>query len=124
MKYDGLTLKQKRFADHYIETGNGTQSVLVAGYDTDYNTAQNIAYENVRKPKVVSYINRQLAIKDAKPELILEVLLDKLKNENDFISLKAAELLGKHLRMFTDKASETSLESVKAIAWGNKEESK
>lgn len=123
MKQHGLTLKQKRFADHYIETGNGTQSVLAAGYNTDYDTAQNIAYENVRKPKVVSYITRQLALKDANPELVLEVLLDKLKNDNDFIALKAAELLGKHLRMFTDKASDTPLEAVKAITWGNPDKS-
>lgn len=121
-KYEGLTLKQKRFADEYIATGNGTQSVLKAGYNTSYDVAQNIAYENVRKPQVESYIAKQLAAKDINIEFIKEKLLDELRDENPAIRVKVLELLGKHLKMFDANSKNVDLESVKAIAWGEASE--
>lgn len=51
-----LTKKQKEFAQTYIETGNRTQSALKV-YDTeDYMTAANIGSENLKKPKVIAYL--------------------------------------------------------------------
>jgi len=51
-----LTHKQKKFANHYIETGNGTQSALKA-YDTKSEiVAASIGTENLRKPKVIEYL--------------------------------------------------------------------
>jgi len=50
-----LTPKQKKFADSYIDTGNGTRSALEA-YDTDdYSTAASIASENLKKPELMAY---------------------------------------------------------------------
>ena len=31
-EYDRLTIKQKKFIDYYIETGNATESARLAGY--------------------------------------------------------------------------------------------
>lgn len=54
---DKLTKKEKGFADSYIDTGNGTQSVL-EHYDTeDENVAGTIAYANLRKTKIQEYID-------------------------------------------------------------------
>ncbi len=51
-----LTHKQKKFANHYIETGNKVQSALKS-YDTEsYKTASVIAHENLEKPRVLEYI--------------------------------------------------------------------
>lgn len=52
-----LTQKEKKFADTFIDTGNGTKSALVA-YDTeDENTAAVIASRTLSKDKVQNYIH-------------------------------------------------------------------
>lgn len=114
-----LSLKQKRFADAYIESGNGTKSVLNA-YDANPNTARVMAVENLAKPIISEYIAKKLALEDAKPTLVIQTLLNKISHPDPVISLKAAELLGKHLRMFSDKAADPLevLEKVKGIGWG------
>lgn len=51
-----LTRKQKGFIEEYVKTGNGTQAAL-NNYDTnDEHTAASIAYENLRKPEIVSLL--------------------------------------------------------------------
>lgn len=55
-----LTEKQRRFADYYIETGNATESAIKAGYSK--RTAKQIATENLSKPYLKSYIDKQLEI--------------------------------------------------------------
>ncbi len=56
-----ITIKQRRFADEYVQTGNGRQSAL-AVYDTDSpETAAVIASENLTKPNVIEYIQGQAA---------------------------------------------------------------
>jgi len=55
-----LTVKQRRFVRHYVETGNGTQAALVA-YDTaDPNTARAIAAENLAKPSIQEAVDALL----------------------------------------------------------------
>lgn len=53
-----LTPKQKKFADQYILTGNARQSALYAGYSE--NSASEIASENLNKPNIAAYIEKQL----------------------------------------------------------------
>ena len=53
-----LTMKQKKFADKYLETGNITQSAVDAGYSK--KTARVIGQENLLKPAVRSYIDEQM----------------------------------------------------------------
>lgn len=53
-----LTLKQKAFADYYIETGNATEAARRAGYKE--KTARFIASENLTKPNVSAYIKERL----------------------------------------------------------------
>lgn len=44
------TLKEKKFAKAYLETGNATESVILAGYDVkNRHVAENIASENLGK---------------------------------------------------------------------------
>lgn len=53
---EDLTKKQAEFVKEYLDTGNGVQSALKA-YDTeDYSTAGNIASENLKKPKILEYL--------------------------------------------------------------------
>lgn len=129
-KKDKLTLKQKKFADEYIISGNATQSAIKAGYSK--KTAGVIAVENLEKPNIKAYIDERLkelydkAI--AKQEEVLQYLtavmrgqsksavvvieglgeglsearlINKTPDEKDRI--KAAELLGKRYGAFTEK---------------------
>ena len=138
-----LTLKQKRFADEYIISGNATQAAIKAGYSK--KTANRTAAENMSKPVIKSYIDEQLAKlasqKIAQQEEILQYLTSVLRGESsaeivvvegkgDFKSsarridkapdekerLKAAELFGKRYGMWTEKVGlePETLEAVKA----------
>lgn len=49
---------QRKFADRYIETGNGLQSAIYAGYSE--KSANVIASENLRKPYITAYIDDKL----------------------------------------------------------------
>jgi phage terminase small subunit len=53
-----LTLKQSRFVDAYIATGNGAKAAVVAGYSEA--TAREMAHENLTKPHIVSVIADRL----------------------------------------------------------------
>lgn len=53
-----MTIKQKKFADYYIETGNATQSAVRAGYSK--KTANRIATENLSKLVISEYIQKRL----------------------------------------------------------------
>ena len=125
-----LTEKQKRFADYYIETGNGTEAAVKAGYSK--KTARVIGQENLLKPAIKNYIDEklkemsskriasanevmELLTSAARGELEEEVVV--VEGEGDGCSMartikkqigardriKAAELLGKRYRLWTDK---------------------
>lgn len=125
-----LTPKQKAFADYYIETGNATESAIRAGYSKNYANAQS--YKLLENVGVKNYIEERIKeIEDkriAKAEEVLEYLTRVIRGEEteqvvvtesigDFMSearvinkelsakdrIKAAELLGKRYRLFTEK---------------------
>lgn len=128
--YLRLTIKQKRFADEYIISGNATEAAIKAGYSK--KTATEVGYENLTKPHIKKYINAHLAdlesSKIATQEEVLQYLtsvvrgeslseeivvegvgdgrseartMDKRPSEKDRI--KAAELLGKRYGAWTEK---------------------
>lgn len=121
-----LTIKQKRFADEYIISGNAEEAAITAGYSEKY--ARGNAYKLVAKSGVKSYIEERLKELDnkaiAKQEEVLQYLTSVMRGEleeevlygiGDGVQstrhievgakdrLKAAELLGKRYRLFTDK---------------------
>lgn len=51
---EGLTPKQKAFADYYIECGNATEAAIKAGYSE--KSAKEIGCENLTKPNISAYI--------------------------------------------------------------------
>ena len=51
----GLTAKQQAFCEQYVANGfNATQAAISAGYSE--KTAQEIGYENLRKPLIAEYV--------------------------------------------------------------------
>ena len=122
-----MTLKQKRFADEYIISGNATQSAIKAGYTKKYaNTNANKLLHNTT---IKTYIDERLAKLDsekiADQKEVMEYLTSVMRGEHTEQTLisrgaewgqektnidvgakdriKAAELLGKRYSMWTDK---------------------
>lgn len=124
-----LTVKQKAFADYYIELGNATEAAIKAGYSK--KTARSIGNENLTKPDIKTYIDERLKqLEDeriASAAEVMKYLTSVLRGEHteevvvvegngDGYSsartvdkdisardrLKAAELLGKRYGIFKD----------------------
>lgn len=122
-----LTLKQQKFAEYYIETGNATESAVNAGYSDKY--AHTNASKLLQNTTVKNYIEETLSemssnrIADATE--VLETLTDVMRGERTGTALvsvgngkqqvkevkptvleiiRAAENLGKRYKLFTDKA--------------------
>ena len=53
-----LTQKQKKFCDYYIKTGVGAEAARLAGYKK--SNCDNMAVENLRKPMLREYIEKQI----------------------------------------------------------------
>lgn len=127
-----LTEKQKIFCDEYIISLNATQAAIKAGYAE--KTAYAIGAENLRKPKIQSYISERMEQKEssliATQDEVLQYLTSVLRGESRTTDtvlvgigdgcqevqevekkpsekgrLKAAELLGKRYGLYTDKVS-------------------
>lgn len=129
-KKDKLTLKQKKFADEYIISGNAYKSAIEAGYSKSY--AKGNVVKLLENVSVKTYIGERLKELDdkaiAKQEEVLQYLtavmrgqsksavvvieglgeglsearlINKTPDEKDRI--KAAELLGKRYGAFTEK---------------------
>lgn len=125
-KLSKLTLKQQRFADEYIICGNATEAAAKAGYAR--RSAQQVGSENLLKPVIKSYIDQRLeelkSEKVADQQEVLEFLTSVMRGEKTEQTLcsigelgqqvididigakdriKAAELIGKRHRLWTDK---------------------
>lgn len=78
-----MTLKQKKFADEYIATGNAYQSALKAGYSENY--AKGNAIKLLENVSVKAYIDKRLKEieKDsiATAEEVLQVLTTIIRRE-------------------------------------------
>lgn len=124
-----LTIKQKKFADEYIISGNASEAALKAGYKNEVS-----GRENLQKPTIKEYIDERL--KELEQEAIanqsevlkfLTSIMRGEQTEQTLISdgseqgqritnievsakdrIKAAELLGKRYGTWTDKVDLSS----------------
>lgn len=121
-----LTLKQKQFADEYIRTGNAYQSAVNVGYSEKYAKARS--HKMLENVGINQYIDENLEIIQkesiAEADEIMRYLTRVLRGEEKeeilvYVGdgmqeiqtiqpsakdrIKAAELLGKRYRMWTDK---------------------
>lgn len=95
-----LTLKQKLFCQHYIETfGNGTEAVIRAGYKVDKkgkvnrNLAKSIASENLTKPDIRERIDELLEASGFNDESVKLHHLDLIsQSENLTVKAKAIDM--------------------------------
>lgn len=121
-----LTLKQKQFADEYIRTGNAYQSAINVGYSEKYAKARShkmlenvginqyidenleiIQKESIAEAdEIMRYLTRVLRAEEKEEILVyvgdgmqeIQTIKPSAKDR-----IKAAELLGKRYRLWTDK---------------------
>ncbi len=121
-----MTAKQKRFCDEYLIDLNATQAAIRAGYSK--KAARQVGNENMSKPYIKNYIEERMQEKEdsliAKQDEVLKYLTSVMRGESKSSVLamagdgvqeviqkppderertKAAELLGKRYRLFTEK---------------------
>ena len=112
-KGDKLTPKQQRFVDEYLIDLNSTQAAIRAGYSA--KTANVIGPENLAKPYIQSAVQQAQAKQQERTLITADEVLKNIMRiankaeEAEKLSdaLKGQELLGRHLKMFTDKLEST-----------------
>lgn len=106
---ENLNIKQRKFADYYIETGNATASYLRAGYEAGGHAAEAAASRLLRNVEVQNYIrerNDQLDV-----QFIADITETKrfwtevLRNEEADMKdrLRASEFIAKTNGAFIEK---------------------
>lgn len=126
----GLTPKQKRFAEEYLIDLNATAAYKRAGYSANGTTAEVNASRLLGNAKVAQYVQSAMDKRSEDLGIDAKYVLTTIRNTIERCSqaeqvtekdgtvsgeyrfdasavLKGAELLGKHLKMFTDKTEHT-----------------
>lgn len=114
-----LSEKQRRFVDEYLIDLNATQAAIRAGYSE--KTANEQGAQNLAKLSIKSEIEKRINDRKQRTEITQDkvlndielIKLDAMRTKidangntemlNHSAALKACELQGKHLAMFTDK---------------------
>jgi phage terminase small subunit len=102
-----MTAKQEAFAIEYLKDKNATQAAIRAGYSA--KTAYSIGCEMLRKPEIQEIIRAKQEEVAAKATLTAESIAENLKEiaanplAKDSDRIRAYELLGKYVGMFTEK---------------------
>jgi len=106
---EGLNPRQERFIQEYLLDCNGRQAAIRAGYSSNGAAVQAgrlLTNPNVRAKVAAARAERAAEVKITQAQ-VLRMLLDTYKAATDAnqhqAAVKAAELLGRHLAMFTDK---------------------
>ena len=106
-----LTAKQRAFVSEYLIDLNATAAAKRAGYSQ--KTADRIGPQLLGKTCVAAAIQEALTNREKRTAITQDYVLRRLREEADLEGegsqhssrIKALELLGKHLGMFTDKFS-------------------
>ena len=107
-----MTPKQKTFVDEYLIDLNATQAAIRAGYSEA--TARSQGQRLLTNVDVAKAIQVAMDERSDRTEITADYVLDVIKDTtercreqgeafNPTSALKGAELMGKHLKMFTDK---------------------
>ncbi len=110
--------KQKMFVKEYLIDLNATQAAIRSGYSP--KTAYRTGCDNLTKPQIQAAIQKTMNARAEKVGLTAEKVLSDImlikadamtSGERGMIdrpsALKACEMEGKHLKMFTDKIEHT-----------------
>lgn len=103
----GLNAKQRAFTVEYMKDKNATQAAIRAGYSA--KTAYSQGWDLLRKPEIIEAIEELEKAAQTKAGITVEKIVERINRiaEDPEAShrdkLKADELLGKYLGMFTER---------------------
>jgi phage terminase small subunit len=111
-----MTPKQQRFAEEYLIDLNATQAAIRAGYSQ--RTANEQGARLLTNVSVASFVQAKMNERSERTGITADYVLDGIKDVtercaekgeafNPTSALKGYELLGKHLKLFTDKVEHT-----------------
>jgi phage terminase small subunit len=104
-----MTEKQKKFCDFYLQTFNGTQSAIKAGYSEDTAQEQssrllsNVIIANYIKERSEQASNKRIADITELKEFWTNALRGAEEKADFKDQLKASELLGKAEALFVER---------------------
>lgn len=102
-----MTAKQEAFAIEYLKDKNATQAAIRAGYSK--KTAYSIGVQLLKKSDVREFLNSKQQEAAEKATITVESIAESLcaiaanPLAKDADRIRAYELLGKYLGMFTDR---------------------
>ena len=104
--------RQQAFIRHYLETGNGTRSAILAGYSE--KSAAAAASRLLTNAEIKGAIDAELLRRAELSGISSTYVLEGIRAIADDSTakhadrLRAYELLGKHLRLFAEKVEQNS----------------
>ena len=106
---DGLSRKHRAFVSEYLVDLNQTQAAIRAGYAP--GCASVTATRLIADAKIAAAVHEAFMERSIRTEIDQDFVLDRLRIEalgdgedtSSGARIKATELLGKHLGMFTEK---------------------
>lgn len=122
----GVTEKQEAYIQKYLELqGNGTQAIIYAFGTKNPRTAATMSTELLKNPNVIARLDEINRGKEKTKEQKVNRIIEELESigliEADGVlikvtdKLKALELLGKNLAMFTDKVQTEGTQVINVI---------
>ena len=106
-----MNVRQKKFADNYIKTGNITQSAIGAGYSENYANAQGYKLlENVGVREYIEKVNKEIESSKIADMIEIKQFWTKFirgDSYEDKDKLKASEYLARTSGAFIEKVEQT-----------------
>lgn len=110
---DSLTGKQRNFVEEYLKDLNGSAAIRRSAYQASPGNENRVAQELLAKPHIRFCVDGLIAQRaehvSVTSDQVLKTILrtiDRSENGERYDAnaiLRACELLGRHLKMFTDK---------------------
>lgn len=121
-----LTPKQQLFVDEYLIDLNGTAAYKRAGYSGEGNVAESSASRLLSNAKVQHAVNAgkkeradRLRIDGDQVLRNIARITDMAERSKDFgAALRGNELVGRHLKLFTDKVEHSGAVTVEITRFG------
>jgi phage terminase small subunit len=116
-----LTNKQQLFVQEYLIDLNATQAAIRAGYSEE--TARQIGSENLSKPDIQEAIAQAMDSRSKRTRISQDYVLqgicgivERTQEKQPSVALRGYELLGKHLKLFTEKLEVDEQTSLRGLS--------